>query len=185
MKKILFSIIVVVLVACGSSNQKYGAETGKILDGLIESKSFEITSSWAQPLMTSAMQQLGNAGLFINGSTAGNIDISRHTNYLKMENDSVKAILPFYGERQFGGGYNNASGIEFEGIPGNLQIDSGKEGSYEIRFQINDKNSNTENYRVYIKLLSDLSSNINISSSNRSNIQYRGKVHALKDDKDK
>lgn len=182
MKKILFSIIVVVLVACGSSNQKYGAETGKILDGLIESKSFEITSSWAQPLMTSAMQQLGNAGLFINGSTAGNIDISRHTNYLKMENDSVKAILPFYGERQFGGGYNNASGIEFEGIPDNLQISRGKGNSYEIRFKINDKNTNTEQYQVYIKLLSDLSSTININSSNRSNIQYRGKVHALVED---
>lgn len=180
MKKILFITIVFVLLACGSSSQKYSNETSKKLDDLIDSKMFEIKSSWALPRVTAAMQQLGNAGLFINGSTAGSIDISRHTNYLKIENDSVKAILPFYGERQFGGAYGGTNGgIEFEGIPKDLTINKGEKASYEIRFNINDKNSNSDNYNVYVKLLPDLSSIIYINSSSRSNIQYRGKVYAL------
>ncbi|WP_157804956.1 DUF4251 domain-containing protein [Confluentibacter lentus] len=180
MKKILFiSAIMIVLVACGSGSPKYSDENSKALKTMIDNQSFEITSDWAQPLMTSAMQQLGNAGLFVNGSTAGNINISTHSNFLRMKNDSVMASLPFYGERQFGGGYNNASGIEFEGIPDDLQIKKGKESSYEIRFNMADKNSNTDNYRVYIKLFPNLTSTININSSSRSNIQFRGNVHEI------
>ena len=106
-----------------------------------------------------------------------NIDISNITNYLKIKNDSVMAYLPFYGERRFGGAYNNTAGIEFEGIPNDFQINKGKKGSYEIRFSIDDKNTNTENYRVYIKLLPDMSSTININSSGRSSIQYRGNIN--------
>src|SRR5690606_11659023 len=118
----------------------------------------EIISRKAHPVMTSAMQQLGNAGLFVNGSTAGSIDLSTITNYLRMKNDSVMANLPFYGERHMGGGYNNATGIEFEGVPKNLKINKIKDSFYEIQFDIHDKNSNTENYQVYIKLSPNLNS---------------------------
>lgn len=179
MKKILLLGITLILVACGSSSQKQSNTSSDKLNTMIENKSFEIKSRWAIPQLTSAMQQLSNAGLFPNGSSSGSIDISSHTNFLKMENDSVKAQLPFYGERQFGGGYGTAGGIEFEDVPKNLQISEGSKGGYEISFSINDKNTNTENYKVFIKLHSDLSSTININSSSRSNIQYRGKVYKL------
>ncbi|PKQ46996.1 DUF4251 domain-containing protein [Confluentibacter flavum] len=182
-KILLIGTIMMVLVACGSGSPKYGDNTSKVLDNMIENKSFEIISSSAQPLMTAAMQQLGNAGVFVNGSTAGNINLTTNANYLRMKNDSVMADLPFYGERQFGGGYNNASGIEFEGIPNNLQIKKVKDLDYEISFDIHDKNSNTENYQVYIKLFPNLSSSMVIRSTNRSNIQFRGQVRELDSDK--
>jgi hypothetical protein len=179
MKNILITfIIVTVLLACGSSS-KYTDKTSEALDSMIANQSFEIISNSTQPLNTMAMQQLGNAGLLPNGSTAGNIDLSTHTNFLRMKKDSVMAFLPFYGERQFGGGYNNASGIEFEGVPDNLQINKSKQASYEIRFSISDKNSRTDHYNVYIKLYPNLTSNININSSSRSSIQYRGHVQSL------
>lgn len=169
----------IVLAACGSGSPKYSDETSKALDNMIDRQSFEIISTSAQPLMTAAMQQLGNTGVFVNGSTAGNINLTTNANYLRMKNDSVMADLPFYGERQFGGGYNNASGIEFEGVPKNLQIKKVKDSAYEINFDIHDKNSNTENYQVYIKLFPSLSSSMIIRSTNRSNIQFRGQVHEL------
>jgi Domain of unknown function (DUF4251) len=180
---ILIAVVLTVLFACGSGNPKYSDESRKALDNMVSKKSFEIISNSAQPLMTAAMQQLNNSGLFANGSTAGNIDLTTNTNYLRMKNDSVMASLPFYGERQFGGGYNNATGIEFEGIPKNFQITEGKESSYEIRFDIRDKNSITENYQVYIKLSPNLTSSMIIRSSSRSNIQFRGQVRPIKSDK--
>ncbi|WP_100615768.1 DUF4251 domain-containing protein [Confluentibacter citreus] len=183
LKILLLGTILIVFVACGSGNPKYSEENSRALRSMIENQSLEIISNRALPIMTSAMQQLGNAGLFINGSTAGSIDISTHSNYLRMKKDSVIASLPFYGERQFGGGYNTSSGIEFEGVPDDLQINKGKESSYEIRFNMADKNSNTDNYRVYIKLFPNLTSTISINSSSRSNIQYRGNVHAIDSDK--
>jgi len=143
---------------------------------MVENKSFEIKNRWASPQLTTK-QQISNIVLFPNGSSTGNIDISNIINYLKIKNDSVMAYLPFYGERRFGGAYNNTAGIEFEGIPNDFQINKGKKGSYEIRFSIDDKNTNTENYRVYIKLLPDMSSTININSSGRSSIQYRGNIN--------
>lgn len=180
MKQILLiNFMIAILLSCGTGSQKHASENSPALNNMVENKSFEITSKRAHPLMTSAMQQLSNAGLLGNGNTAGSIDISTHTNFLRMKNDSVMANLPFYGERQMGGGYTNASGIEFKGIPKDLKIQPGKGHSYEIRFDIHDTNSNTEKYEVYIKLFPNLTSTMMIRSSQRSNIQFIGHVHPL------
>jgi len=183
MKKILLmAVLMIVFLACGTHNQNKTYETNKDLDDMVENKTFEIKSSWASPQVTQAMQQLGNAGLFPQGSTAGNIDISNHTNYLIMEQDTVKAVLPFYGERQFGSGYNNNEGIQFRGIPNDLHIEKGKKDEYAIRFKIKDKNSNSEQYQVYITLYPNLTSSITINSTQRYTIQYRGSVNQVKYD---
>jgi len=177
MKKILMlGIIMIAFVSCGSSYHSSNYEQNKDLDEMIANKAFQIESNWAEPQVNSAMQQLTNVGLYPPGSTPGNIDISSHANFFKMENDSVKAYLPFYGERQFGGGYSSNVGIVFEDIPKDLHIAKGKKSGYEIRFNINDTKSNSENYQVYIKLFSNLASTIIINSTQRTTIQYRGKV---------
>lgn len=172
------SLVAGLFLCCRTGNKESTIQGNAKLKDMIENKSFEIISKRAHPIMTSAMQQLGNAGLFVNGSTAGSIDISTHSNILWMKNDSVKANLPFYGERQFGGGYNNASGIEFEGIPKNLRINKVK-AAYNIHFEIHDANSNIENYQVHIKLSPNLTSTITVRSSSRSSIQFTGNVHAM------
>ena len=178
-KTTILSAIILIFISCGSSDLKSTREMNKILDEMMADRAFQIASSWAQPQVTLAMQQLSNAGLFPTGSTVGNIDISSTSNYLKMENDSVKAELPFYGERQFGGGYNNNEGIAFEGIPNDLQIEKAKKDAYDIRFNIRDKNSSAESYQVYIKLFPNLTSTITVNSNQRYSIQYRGKVNPL------
>lgn len=167
------------LIACGVNKQVNTNDTQ--LKNIVENKSFNIKFNWASPQVTTTLQQLGNARLFPNGSTPGNIDITSNTNYLKMENDSVKAFLPFFGERRFGGGYNNTNSIEFEGLPTNLKVTQGNLASYEIRFDINDKNYNAENYNVFITLFPNLSIIININSSHRTSIQYRGNAYGLND----
>lgn len=180
MKKVIIVMVTsFIILSCGSSNLKSTNEVSKTLDEMMNKKTFQIISSWAQPQVTLAMQQLGNAGMLPQGSTVANIDISSHTNYLKMVNDSVKAVFPYYGERQFGGGYNNNEGIEFEGNPQNLTIEKDKKDSYDIQFEIKDKNSSSENYQVFIKLFTNLASTIKINSNQRSSIQYRGTVSAI------
>ncbi|MBU3822221.1 DUF4251 domain-containing protein [Flavobacteriaceae bacterium XHP0103] len=179
MKKILFIGIALIFVSCGSSNSKSNEQTEGILNEMVNEKTFEMKFNWAYPRVTSAMQQLTNSGLIPNGSTAGSIDLTGIGNYFKMENDSVKAELPYYGERQFGGAYGANAGIEFEDVPQNLNIKNGKNGSYEVRFDVNDKNTNTESYRIFIQLFPNLTSNLTINSSNRNNIQYRGKIYAI------
>jgi hypothetical protein len=184
MKKItILSAIFIIFISCGSSDLKNTREMNKILEEMMENRAFQIALSRAQPQVTFAMQQLSNAGLFPQGSTAGNIDISSTSNYLKMENDSVKAELPFYGERQFGGGYNNSEGIAFEGVPNDLQIEKGKKDAYDIHFNIKDKNSSAENYQVYIKLFPNLTSIITVNSNQRYSIQYRGKINKISNEK--
>jgi hypothetical protein len=180
MKKIIIiTILTLVLESCGSSYNST-PETSKSLQEMVTNKSFIIESSWAEPQVTYAMQQLGNAGLFGPGNTPGNISLIGNYNFLKMTKDSVMAYLPYYGERQFGGGYDSSSGgIEFEGVPENLQITKGQKSDYDIRFNIHNKNSKIENYQVYIKLFPNLSSIININSNQRFNIQYRGRVDVL------
>lgn len=178
-KTTILSAIILIFVSCGSSDLKSTREMNKILEEMMENRTFQIASSWAQPQVTLAMQQLGNAGMLPQGSTVGNIDISSTSNYLKMENDSVKAELPFYGERQFGGGYNNSGGIAFEGVPNDLQIEKAKKDAYDIRFNIRDKNSSAESYQVYIKLFPNLTSTITVNSNQRYSIQYRGRINPL------
>ena len=180
MKKVLIVMVTsFVIVSCGSSDLKNTNQANEILDEMMRNKTFQIKSTFAQPQVTQAMQQVGNAGMLPQGSNVANINISSHSNYLKMENDSVKAVLPFYGERQFGGGYNNNEGIEFIGIPNDLTIEKGKKNSYDIRFNIKDENSSSEQYQVFIKLFTNLSSTTTINSNQRNRIQYRGTVSAI------
>ena len=180
---ILLGIMLSFMLACSSSKSTQNKNAQNTLDSLIQSHRFEIKSNRARPTNTMALQQLDNAGLFLNGSNASNIDLSTNTNFLRMKNDTVTAFLPFFGERQFGGSYGKSTSIEFEGIPENLEIKPGKKGAYNIRFNISDKNAPTDNYNVFITLFPNLNSTININSTSRSSIQYIGYVEALDDKK--
>lgn len=185
MKQIGYFLVVLLVIGCGSTEKTHviKEKDTKILDEMIDSKFFEIESQWAQPQLSNTMTQLGNAGLFPAGSNAGNINLIGNSNYFKMEGDKVKAYLPYYGERQMGGAYNNnKTGIEFDGIPNDFELTKGKKESYEINFNISDKHSPTENYRVMIQIFPNLSSSININSSQRFPIRYRGRAKILEND---
>lgn len=171
--KFIVPVLSFIFISCGSS-QKTNSTDNWILNNLITEQTFEIESRWAQPLATGAYTQAVN-GLLPPGSTAGQINLMGNSNYFKIMKDSVSAYLPYFGERQMGGNYGGTNGgIEFDGVPEDLEITPTDKNGYNIRFSINDKENNIENYKVFIQIFKDLNTNMVISSSQRLSIRYRG-----------
>ena len=77
-----------------------------------------------------------------------------------------------------GGGYNSdGAGIDFEGIPEKMEITKNKaKKRYDIRIKMKD---NSENFILNITLFPNLTSTINVNSSQRFPIRYSGSVQAL------
>ncbi|WP_428740354.1 DUF4251 domain-containing protein [Tenacibaculum sp.] len=166
------------LFSCASSKNATQVEIDN-LNALIQSKTFEIESEWAEPQVTNAMMQITNARMLPTGSSAGNINLIGNSNFFRMKGDTVAAYLPFFGERQMGGSYGGTKiGIEFEGVPKDLVISEDKENSYRINFKIRDKNTTTENYNVVVRIYPSLSSTIYVNSTQKNSINYRGRVIA-------
>lgn len=176
---LVFLVITGVLSSCGSSSKMADATAqSKALDELVSQKSFQIESDWAQPLVTNSLISIANAGLFPPGSSANLISLIGNTNYLKVQGDSIDMYLPYYGERQMGGGYNNDGGaIQFKGIPEDYEVSrDDKTQGQEIRFKMKNK---TETFRVAVTLFPNLNSTIVVNSSQRFSIRYQGQVEAI------
>ncbi|MFY7671729.1 DUF4251 domain-containing protein [Tenacibaculum sp. MEBiC06402] len=177
----LYISIIFLIVGCSSSEKVVSAEQKSKVENLVTTKSFKIDSQWAYPLVTSSLISLQNAGFFPNNSTASMIDITGHNQYFIFKKDSVNASLPYYGERQMGAAYSrsNSGGIEFNGVPENYSMTKTKRGDYRIKFKIKDKNALTETYNVSVLIYKNMSAKINVFSSNRFKIEYRGKLKEL------
>lgn len=173
-------MVLFVMGACSSTRVSgLSPDQTAVVDKLVDQKSFRIESDWAQPFLTNSMAQISNSGLLPPGSTAGRINLIGNSNYLQMEGDSVSAYLPYYGERQFGGGYASNGAIQFKGLPRGLEVirDQNSQG-YRLEFDIREKG---ENYSVSVVLFPNLNSRITINSSQRFIINYDGKVTALEE----
>lgn len=172
-------LALVVLISCGASNKivKPSAQS-KALDEMVVSKQFKFDAEWARPIATSSLNSIANSGILPPGNNASQINIAGNGSYFKMEGDSVSADLPYFGERQMGGGYGSDTGIKFEGVPDDLTIvkDETKQ-RYDIRFQIKKK---SEVYRVQVELFSNLNGTMSVNSSQRFAIRFDGKVSAVK-----
>ncbi len=174
------SVLAGLMLSCGSSS-KITDSKGKQLDDLVSSKHFEIISDMAFPLATASLNSISNAGLFPPGSSAGQISLIGNSNYLRILGDSVAVYLPYYGERQMGGGYDtDGAGIEFEGIPTEMEITQDKvKQRYDIRFKMKD---DSENFNCNITLFPNLTSMISVSSSQRFPIRYSGQVSVISEE---
>ena len=152
------------------------------LDSLISAKNFVITCNWAQPMMTTSMNSIFNSGLFPPGSATNQVNLIGNTNYLKVVGDSVAAELPYFGERQMGGGYNGSrdAGIQFEGVPKAWKVNKDKKsGRYEIRFKTKQA---SESLNVGIVVFPNLKSSISINSSQRFSIRYSGSLSEIEEE---
>ncbi|CAL2084881.1 DUF4251 domain-containing protein [Tenacibaculum sp. 190524A05c] len=180
----LYISVVFLVIGCSSAKKTVSPEQLKKVETIVTNKSFKIDSDWAFPMVTSSLISLQNAGFFPNTSTASMIDITSHNQYFIFNKDSVNASLPYYGERQMGAAYDrsNSGGIEFNGVPENYTMNKTKRGDYRIKFKIKDKNALTETYRVDVMIYKNMSTKINVFSSHRFKIEYRGKLKEL--DKD-
>ena len=173
-RSIILLSFVSFLIACGSANVNSAADEAT-LQAMMETKSFEIISQSASPQNTTAFNAVANSGLLMPGSSAGLISLIGNTNYLKVHGDTISGFLPFYGERRLGGSYGTQDvGIKFEGIPSDYEVKIGKKNVREIRFTIHDKEQRSEEYQIRINIYPNLSANINVNSSHRTSISYRG-----------
>lgn len=175
--KVVLSTLVLFLLACGSS-QKI-KESNTALDEMMSQKAFKIKVRTAEPLVTQAMGQIATSGMIPPGNSVGRIDVAGSGYFIEVNGDSVSANLPYFGERQMGGGYDSDPGIKFEGIAKNLSItkDETKQ-SYKVTFDIA---SSIENYLVTIGAGTNLTSSTSIRSSHRNRIRYSGTVSDLKE----
>ena len=175
---ILF-VLVGFAIGCKAPETAVSQANIDALDNMITNKNFEFRAEWAQPLVTTSLNGLVNSGLLPPGSSINRINLQGNSNFLRMEGDRVWADLPYYGERQAGGAYARATGIEFDGIPTDLEItENEKKQSYLIRFDIRNK---AEAYQVSLELFPNLSGTISVNSTQRLNIRYSGTVLELEE----
>src|SRR5690606_17017194 len=108
-----------------------------MVDSLLASREFRIVNQWALPTMSSSMMKLSASGILGPGNSGQRIDLSGNGNYLEIKGDSVRAFLPFFGERQMGGGYNSdGAGIQFDQVANGISFhyDEGK-NIHVVRFR--------------------------------------------------
>ncbi len=173
-------IMVFVLMSCGTNTSKNITEQQqREFTQLMDSNEFEIVFISAQPMASQGLQAVANAGLLAPGSNLARIDLIGTANYLRRVGDSVSASLPYYGERQIGGAYNNSEevGINFKGTPTDISlVKNEKNGSYKMNYTIKNK---TETFIVNSVLFPNKTVSTTISSSHRRTISYRGKVSSI------
>lgn len=175
-EKYIIAVLIVVAIGCASNPKpSVTAEEIETLNKLVTEKSFQIQANWANPLATGSINNIANAGLLPPGSTANRIDLSGSASFLRVTGDKVEANLPYFGERQMGGVYNNNNtGIQFEGVPKDFEIVPNKKTQgYTMRFTIS---AATETYQVVSQLTPSLSSTLSINSTHRTAIWYIGRV---------
>lgn len=176
-KSLVILLLSFIIASCGISRDAT-AEENERLEQLLQDKYFEFDLRFARPLPTNSLTQLANAGLFRPGDNASQINLQGSSAVFKFEGDTVTANLPFFGERQFGGGYNSNTGIEFKGIPKDLKITKyDKKNHYQVNFNIRE---DSESYQVNLTIYPSLKGTININSSQRFPMRYEGSVNILK-----
>ena len=171
--KILFVVLCGVLAIGCKSGQKTVVSNSS-LDAMIARQAFKIEVNAAEPMVTTALAQIANSGLMRPGNTMSRIDVTGEGYFIKMDGDSISVYLPYYGERQMGGGYGSDAGIKFDGTARDIEINKDEsKNSYEITFGANDA---TESYLFTIDISNKLSSTTRVRSSHRNRIRYEGKV---------
>jgi len=179
--KVFLLLIGCIMVSCGSQKQMASAEDMAQLEELVKNKSFRLNARWANPLATQSINAVAASGLLAPGSSPNQIEIIGTTSYLEVKNDSVFAILPYYGERQFASTYNPQDvGIQFNGIPEDFKIEyDEKKQRYEMEFDI--INDQGEVFNINATLFPKLSTIFYINSNERTTIGYSGPMEAIKE----
>lgn len=176
---IIFIVSITLLFGCGSTRRDSAANRqGETLTSIAEKRSFRIQSQWAFPLMTQGMISVANSGLLTPRSSGNRIDLIGNPNFFEVRGDSVRISLPYFGERQIGGGYaGSEEGIRFEGIPLSYTVRE-EEGKTIVDIQIRNE---FETLRFNLFLFPAGRADINMNSSHRTSIRYSGSLKALPD----
>ncbi len=177
---VLIVIIALVVLGCSTTSKTVDNQIdNRELKEMVAQKAFEVIVDHAFPQSSTTLNSISQSGLLGPGNSAGRINMMGDGSYLRMQGDSVAAYLPYFGERRSGGGYGASSAIEFKGLAKELTIThDAKNKSYRLKFNIRKA---SELYDVDVLLYANLSSRINVTSSERTFIRYEGTVSGLKD----
>jgi len=165
LKKILITVItllVLCLVGSCRSTKTKEAQAFELeeISNLVNDKTFEIENMWAFPLRGSRIDLIGNP------------------NFLRIKGDSANVNLPYFGVRQFGGGYGDRGGIIFNDAIKDVKIEEGKNGkSLIMNFKANQGN---EDLQFYITIFPNNRTDISVNSSQRDAISYQGTIKSYK-----
>lgn len=184
MKRIgLLLIAAAVLLSCKSrlTTAQLQDRTNKLnqLAQDINENGFEILIKTAYPLNTAALNSVSNGILLQTGNSANRIDLSGRNDFIKRKGNQVMADLSYYGERQLTAGYlEDDGGINFKDTAVDYvqEVDSEK-GVLRIRFTARDQRN--EIYPVQLAIDESMNTDVNITSSHRTNIRYTGTLKLL------
>lgn len=170
MKPILYSIAFIMCLGCATTRNTTNDLAA--IDALIAAGNFEITATWAKPLVSNELYQIASSGLLPPGSQASQISLIGNSNYVRFLDGTVTGYLSYYGTQQQA--KRNSNAITFNGIPENYQVitrkqNNGKQIDFDI---VND----SERFAVSIVIYPNKNTRINISSSTRSAIAYTGTI---------
>jgi len=152
--------VVLVMLSCKTSQSlEEQQRNAQEIEQYLQSLSFEIEHRWMQPLRANQISLIGNP------------------NYIRMySRDSLSIFLPYFGVRQFSGGYGSASGIEFTGKPKALQMTEDEKGNQIITFS---GTQQTEAYDFKITIYPNKNVQTFVRSNQRDNISYNGRIQEL------
>ena len=104
------------------------------------------------------------------------INLISNPTFIKMDNKSADAFLPFFGRAFSGAGYGGTNGgIEFKGEVENYQVNFiDKKRKAIVKFKAKSKSS--EIYDVSIIVNGNKTAIVNINSNNRTTMNYSGKI---------
>ncbi len=174
-QRMITILICCACIGCAAKKNAVSPEKIAALHTLLKSKNIHINAERAYPMMSNAMQQVFNSELLGPNNSGRAIDITSTTNYIKIAGDSLYVALPFFGELQSGAITSGTDiSISFKGKP--LKYTStynAQKKTYKLQIGFKTKR---ERFNMYISLFSNGTTNINVLSSHRSSISYRGAV---------
>jgi hypothetical protein len=156
---------------------KTSASDLAILESLSNRSDYYIEIDVAYPFMTLATMQATNILMRNTGNTANRIEVSGDGNYLKIENDSIKGYLPFFGERRLNAGAYSGTdvSIQLEEPLRDLskEIDTIK-GKLKLEFTARQKNDANEKYQIKVDIFPSKKVSVDIRPIARTLMRYDG-----------
>ena len=180
-RAILYILVLGLLQGCGASKGGNNSpEQIAQLTQLVVDKSYRFNATKAHPMQTQAFTTITNSGILPPGTAAGTIDVTTITSFIEIHGDSITGNLPFYGERQFGGGPTAVTGIQVKGRPKSFkETYNSKKERFNLRIEIE---GNQELFQLNLIIFPNGPAQVAVVSKQRNSIRYVGAITAIESD---
>jgi len=160
-------------------NNKTSATDLSTLESLSEADKYYIEIDVAYPFMTRATAQATNYLMRNTGNNANRIDVSGDGDFIRIENDSVKGYLPFFGERRLNAGSFGGTdvSIQFEEPLTDLtKVINTNKGKLELEFTARQKGDANERYQIKLDIFPNKKVSVDVRPSAKTLMRYDGRL---------